>query len=94
MQNINLHKVLCYLNKKFCIVQYLTDENTKEVTFKQPYHWNDWFFIYGRGSFYAWNEYTILELSKGSNGWFRFLLNDNLSTMYSNGSYKLQPDMG
>lgn len=35
---------------------------------------------------YLWCEACAIELSNGSNGWFRFLLDGKLSTMYSSGS--------
>ncbi len=41
---------------------------------------------------YLWNEYTAIELSKVSNGWFRFLVDGKLSTMYSSGSTEGGPD--
>ncbi|CAF5135877.1 unnamed protein product, partial [Rotaria sp. Silwood1] len=35
---------------------------------------------------YVWNNFIIIELSMGSNGWFRYFANNSLSTMYSSGS--------
>uniref|UniRef100_A0A2C9KAE0 E3 ubiquitin-protein ligase n=1 Tax=Biomphalaria glabrata TaxID=6526 RepID=A0A2C9KAE0_BIOGL len=40
----------------------------------------------GRDCLYLWSEGTALELSNGSNGWFRFILDGKLATMYSSGS--------
>jgi hypothetical protein len=34
---------------------------------------------------YAWNQHCCLELSSNSNGWYRFLVNGRLCSMYSNG---------
>ena len=39
-----------------------------------------------RDCLYLWNESCALELSNGSNGWFRFILDGKLATMYSSGS--------
>jgi E3 ubiquitin-protein ligase HECTD1 len=33
-----------------------------------------------------WSDAAALELSNGSNGWFRFILDSKLATMYSSGS--------
>ncbi|VVC42226.1 Hypothetical protein CINCED_3A002842 [Cinara cedri] len=71
--------------------QYLT-EDAKEILPGLAYHWKDWFFCRGRDCLYAWSDYVVLELSNGSNGWFRFMINDKLSTMYSSGSPEGQPD--
>ena len=35
---------------------------------------------------YIWSDAAALELSNGSNGWFRFILDKKLATMYSSGS--------
>ena len=35
---------------------------------------------------YIWSDAVALELSNGSNGWFRFILDGKLATMYSSGS--------
>lgn len=46
----------------------------------------------GRDALYLWGDAAALELSTGSNGWFRFLIDGKLSTMYSSGSPELQSD--
>ena len=35
---------------------------------------------------YLWSDFCAIELSNGSNGWFRFVLDGKLLTMYSSGS--------
>ena len=40
----------------------------------------------GRDCLYIWSDAAALELSNGSNGWFRFILDGKLATMYSSGS--------
>ena len=40
----------------------------------------------GRDCLYVWSDAAALELSNGSNGWFRFILDGKLATMYSSGS--------
>ncbi|BFZ12481.1 hypothetical protein BsWGS_15521 [Bradybaena similaris] len=57
-----------------------------EIVPGRPYHWRDWYIVRGRDCLYLWSEGTALELSNGSNGWFRFILDGKLATMYSSGS--------
>ena len=61
-------------------------EDSKEILTGKPYHWKDWCICRGRDCLYVWNEAAALELSNGSNGWFRFVLDGKLATMYSSGS--------
>lgn len=61
-------------------------EDAKEVQQGKPYHWKDWSIIRGRDCLYIWSDAAALELSNGSNGWFRFILDGKLATMYSSGS--------
>lgn len=51
-----------------------------------PYYWQDWCVVRGRDCLYLWSDYCAIELSNGSNGWFRFVLDGKLATMYSSGS--------
>lgn len=61
-------------------------EDCKEILVGRPYHWRDWSIVRSKDCLYLWNDSVILELSNGSNGWFRFILDNKLSTMYSSGS--------
>ncbi|ODM98949.1 E3 ubiquitin-protein ligase HECTD1 [Orchesella cincta] len=61
-------------------------EDAKRNCNRKPYHWHDWCICRGRDCLYIWNESAALELSNGSNGWFRFVLDGKLATMYSSGS--------
>ncbi|XP_064604069.1 LOW QUALITY PROTEIN: E3 ubiquitin-protein ligase HECTD1-like [Liolophura sinensis] len=61
-------------------------EDGKEVLQGRPYHWKDWCIVRGRDCLYLWSDAAALELSNGSNGWFRFILDSKLATMYSSGS--------
>nr|XP_035948999.1 E3 ubiquitin-protein ligase HECTD1 isoform X5 [Halichoerus grypus] len=61
-------------------------EDAKELQQGKPYHWRDWSVIRGRDCLYIWSDAAALELSNGSNGWFRFILDGKLATMYSSGS--------
>ncbi|CAI5764132.1 E3 ubiquitin-protein ligase HECTD1 isoform X1 [Podarcis lilfordi] len=61
-------------------------EDAKELQQGKPYHWRDWSIIRGRDCLYIWSDSAALELSNGSNGWFRFILDGKLATMYSSGS--------
>nr|CAD2122828.1 unnamed protein product [Meloidogyne enterolobii] len=50
------------------------------------YRWRDWRLIRANDSLFVWCDAVALELSDGSNGWLRFLMNGRLSTLYSSGS--------
>ncbi|KAL8608279.1 hypothetical protein ACOMHN_042146 [Nucella lapillus] len=61
-------------------------EDATEIIQGKPYHWRDWCLVKGRDCLYMWSDSAALELSNGSNGWFRFILDGKLSTMYSSGA--------
>lgn len=61
-------------------------EDAKELSVGRAYHWRDWCICRGRDCLYIWSDAAALELSNGSNGWFRFILDGKLATMYSSGS--------
>nr|CAD7452850.1 unnamed protein product [Timema tahoe] len=61
-------------------------EDAKEMSPGKAYHWRDWCLCRGRDCLYVWSDAAALELSNGSNGWFRFILDGKLATMYSSGS--------
>lgn len=61
-------------------------EDAKEILHGKAYHWRDWSICRGRDCLYVWSDYAALELSNGSNGWFRFILDGKLATMYSSGT--------
>ncbi|XP_020287405.1 E3 ubiquitin-protein ligase HECTD1 isoform X2 [Pseudomyrmex gracilis] len=61
-------------------------EDAKEILVGRAYHWRDWCICRGRDCLYIWSDAAALELSNGSNGWFRFILDGKLATMYSSGS--------
>ncbi|XP_014233753.1 E3 ubiquitin-protein ligase HECTD1 isoform X8 [Trichogramma pretiosum] len=61
-------------------------EDAKELQIGKAYHWRDWCICRGRDCLYVWSDAAALELSNGSNGWFRFILDGKLATMYSSGS--------
>ncbi|EDV98881.1 GH13561 [Drosophila grimshawi] len=61
-------------------------EDAKEILQGKPYHWRDWSICRGRDCLYVWSDSAALELSNGSNGWFRFILDGKLATMYSSGT--------
>ena len=63
-----------------------SQEDAKELLPARPYHWKDWCIARGRDCLYMWSEAAALELSNGSNGWFRFILDGKLATMYSSGA--------
>jgi hypothetical protein len=59
--------------------------DAQEILCYRPYVWNEFNFIRNRECVYVWNNLLVIELSMGSNGWFRFFANNSLSTMYSSG---------
>lgn len=61
-------------------------DDAKEILQGKAYHWREWSICRGRDCLYAWSDSAALELSNGSNGWFRFILDGKLATMYSSGS--------
>ncbi|KAK4336816.1 hypothetical protein RND71_043695 [Anisodus tanguticus] len=61
-------------------------EDCKEMQIGRPYHWRNWNIVLSKECLYFWSDSVILELSNGSNGWFRFILDGKLATMYSSGS--------
>ncbi|XP_048516518.1 E3 ubiquitin-protein ligase Ufd4 isoform X1 [Dendroctonus ponderosae] len=61
-------------------------DDAKEILPGKAYHWKDWSVCRGRDCLYLWSDAAALELSNGSNGWFRFILDGKLATMYSSGS--------
>ena len=67
-------------------------EDATEIGIGVPYQWHDWCVVRSRDCLYLWNEYCVIELSNVSNGWFRFLVDSRLATMYSSGSTEGGPD--
>ena len=67
-------------------------EDASEILTNTPYQWHDWCVVRSRDCLYLWNEYCVIELSNVSNGWFRFLVDSRLATMYSSGSTEGGPD--
>lgn len=84
---LRLHFILAW--KHLCLglpQEEEVQEDAKEIQQGKPYHWRDWSIIRGRDCLYIWSDAAALELSNGSNGWFRFILDGKLATMYSSGS--------
>ena len=67
-------------------------EDATELVQFHPYQWREWCFVRSRDCLYMWNEFCALELSNVSNGWFRFLIDSKLATMYSSGNTEAGPD--
>ncbi|KAL3124758.1 hypothetical protein niasHT_001595 [Heterodera trifolii] len=61
-------------------------EDVWSVEEKVFYRWKDWRLIRSKDSLFLWCDAVALELSDGSNGWLRFLMNGRLSTLYSSGT--------
>ena len=67
-------------------------EDATELAVFSPYQWREWSIVRSQDCLYLWNEFSSLELSNVSNGWFRFLIDNKLATMYSSGSTEGGPD--
>ncbi|KAK0408812.1 hypothetical protein QR680_004174 [Steinernema hermaphroditum] len=67
------------------IVKPGTTEAT-EIVAGQLYRWKDWCLIRSKDSLLVWCDVVAMEYSDGSNGWFRYLMDGKLHTMYSSGS--------
>uniref|UniRef100_A0A8C7QPJ2 E3 ubiquitin-protein ligase n=1 Tax=Oncorhynchus mykiss TaxID=8022 RepID=A0A8C7QPJ2_ONCMY len=65
-----------FLDQLARLVQIYTDRDEPQEDAKEV----------GRDCLYIWSDAAALELSNGSNGWFRFILDGKLATMYSSGS--------
>ena len=61
-------------------------EDATEILLHTPYCWREWSAVRSRDCLYLWNGFCSIELSTISNGWFRFLIDNKLATMYSSGS--------
>lgn len=61
-------------------------DDAKEILQGKAYQWHEWSICRGRDCLYVWSDSAALELSNGSNGWFRFIIDGKLATMYSSGS--------
>ncbi|CAF0873085.1 unnamed protein product [Rotaria sordida] len=66
--------------------------DAKEILSHRPYVWNEFNLLRNRECLYIWNNSIAIELSMGSNGWFRFFADNSLSTMYSSGSPETNVD--
>lgn len=67
-------------------------EDASDIVVFTPYQWRDWSIVCSRDCLYLWNEFCAIELSNVSNGWFRYLVDNKLATMYSSGSTEGGPD--
>ena len=81
-------------NEEICVESSEESETADVTQISQgvPYIWKDWCFAYHRDCLYAWNNFCALELPSGSNGWFRFVWDGKLATMYSSGSPESGPE--
>lgn len=64
----------------------VAQEDALEISVSVPYQWRDWCIVRSQDCLYLWSSYCVIELSNVSNGWFRFLVDNRLATMYSSGS--------
>ena len=61
-------------------------EDAKEIQQGRPYHWKDWCIAHGKDGFFIWSESVVLGLKNTCNGWFDFITDSKLQTMYSGGN--------
>jgi len=69
--------------------------NGKKLDFEigKAYIWNmKWCLTFTKDFLYVWNRNCAIEFSHNSNGWFRYLLDSNLYSMYSNGQPETSAD--
>lgn len=57
------------------------------------YSWRQWRLVATRESVFMWCDHCVMELSRGSNGWFRYMFENRLATMYSSGSPEVNADV-
>ncbi len=67
-------------------------EDATEISTFLAYQWREWSVVRSRDCLYLWSSCCAIELSCVSNGWFRFLVDNRLATMYSSGSTEGGPD--
>ncbi|KAH8033544.1 hypothetical protein HPB51_013621 [Rhipicephalus microplus] len=60
-------------------------KDVREIVVARPYHWRGWSLLRARDCLYLWNKVVFLELPNASRGWFRFILDGRLTTLYSSG---------
>jgi len=70
----------------------VAQEDATEIVPFVAYQWREWCMVRSRDCLYLWNTCCAIELSSVSNGWFRFLVDNRLATMYSSGSTEGGPD--
>ena len=70
----------------------MAQEDASEIVLFVAYQWREWCVVRSRDCLYLWNSCCAIELSSVSNGWFRFLVDNRLATMYSSGSTEGGPD--
>jgi ankyrin repeat protein len=78
------HKIINKAPEQLLAINIISID-AKDILCNRPYVWNEFNFLRSRECLYIWNNFIIIELSIGSNGWFRFVANNSLSTMYSSG---------
>ncbi|XP_065564117.1 E3 ubiquitin-protein ligase HECTD1-like isoform X3 [Artemia franciscana] len=64
----------------------ILSEDASKLVSCRLYQWKEFTFARGKDCMYLWSDSVAIELSSGSNGWFRFLLDGKLATMYSSGN--------
>jgi E3 ubiquitin-protein ligase HECTD1 len=78
---------------KLNINQTKCGKNMQLVDIKENcvYNWvtGNWAIIYSSDFLYIWQPFCVIELSHKSNGWFRFMLNNKLYIMFTDGKQEM-----
>ncbi|TKR70253.1 hypothetical protein L596_022299 [Steinernema carpocapsae] len=63
-----------------------------EINLGSLYKWKEWCLVRTKETLLVWCDIVAMEFSDGSNGWFRYLIDGKLHTMYSSGSLQAGTD--
>uniref|UniRef100_A0A158P7N2 E3 ubiquitin-protein ligase n=1 Tax=Angiostrongylus cantonensis TaxID=6313 RepID=A0A158P7N2_ANGCA len=80
-----LQQGLCHINYYYVLIffSYLD----------MPYRWKEWHIVRGDESTFIWCDVLAIELSFNSNGWFRFYMDGEVTTMFNNGVAESVPEV-
>ncbi|CAI2350375.1 unnamed protein product [Caenorhabditis sp. 36 PRJEB53466] len=64
-----------------------------EVTQGTPYRWKEWRIVRGPTSLFIWSDVLLVELPFQSNGWFRYLADNDSHVQFVTGSASVEQSM-
>ena len=79
------HQLIDFTAPQSSFIIHILPTDATDILPHRLYLWKDYHILRNRECLYLWTNVLIIELSLGSNGWFRFFANNSLSTMYSSG---------